>query len=362
MLIVEKKQKIYLPKEYHYINNICALLYDQLTYYLLPELQEQLGQTTFLASDDKELIEVLKSTDEHFLDVLASYKDSKPLEIVLIKHITMSILSDMVNYLYEAIKIAQKGKMSVAFSLMRKPFTDQLLILEQLFTDAPDFIDRFFHNGDPKQYDPSSKNLDKKQIIQKSTEKIGTFIFDADLIHELRYDKSVSWGLNPITNQALHIVTNDNNYKTENQNFNFTFPVEDTDVNEQIGVFYELMFDLLGYTSTVIDELLFQYVENGENVKTKHRFKNIISKLILLNPPSSSKFFLPFFSKALKTQCEICKHLNIFGKRDLHMYFFEETFYCKKCFNEVDVEQKKINVIVNALNIQIKDELRNNDT
>lgn len=349
MLIIEKNQKIYLPKKFHYINNICSYIYDHLTFYLRNEHQEQLANTLFDTTKDEELREALKNKNLHFLDILGSLENTKHLETVLTKHFTMSILSDMVNYLYESIKIAQKGKMNVAFSLLRKPFTDQLLILEQILIDASEFIDRFFHKGDSHHYDPSSKKLDKSSIIHTSVEKIGLFFYEPVLIFQLRYDKSVYWGLNSITNRALHMVTNDKNYRTGKQDFNFTFPVEKADIDEQLEYFYNTVYALLTYTSEVIDEILYKYIADGQKSKITRQFKRIISSLILMNEKDSSNFFSKLFSKALKTECEICKHNNKFGKRALQTYFFEDMFFCVRCFNPIEISHNKIDFIVKNL-------------
>lgn len=53
------------------------------------------------------------------------------------------MLSDMVNFIYESIIIAQKGKMSVAYSLIRKPSKDQLCLLEQILVNQEEFFQRF---------------------------------------------------------------------------------------------------------------------------------------------------------------------------------------------------------------------------
>jgi hypothetical protein len=55
--------------------------------------------------------------------------------------------------------------MTVAYALLRKPLTDELIILEQLLTDNQNFICRFFHSGNPNKHEPSNRNIDKKKII-----------------------------------------------------------------------------------------------------------------------------------------------------------------------------------------------------
>ncbi|BAU52393.1 hypothetical protein [Mucilaginibacter gotjawali] len=186
MIIIEKGAKVNLPKEYHLVNNICAHLYDHITEILADSYYSEMRSTNIVFGEDEELKKKFIEKKELALDILKSSNKNDDLEIVLTKHIVMSIISDMVNFIYESMIIAQKGKMSVAFALVRKPFTDQLLILEQILVDRKDFIDRFFHKGNPEDYDPSSHKLNKKQIIKNALSKLELSVFDPELIFELR--------------------------------------------------------------------------------------------------------------------------------------------------------------------------------
>lgn len=69
---------------------------------------------------------------------------NKDLELILTKHIILSITSDFINFVFESLYCAKRGKITVAYALIRKPFTDELLILEQLLYNRSDFIYRFF--------------------------------------------------------------------------------------------------------------------------------------------------------------------------------------------------------------------------
>ena len=213
------------------------------------------------------------------------------LEEALVKHVTMSILGDFVNFVYESLSCAQRGKMEVAYSLLRKPFLDELLIFEQILIDRTDFINRFYHKGEPKLYDPSDKAINKKEIIQKSLEQIrNTHFFSDELIYTLRYDKSSTSGINGISNQALHIVTNDPNYRTNDQELNFVFSVKE-DHLRYWDHYYYFVPHLLFYSVAVIDEILFKYVsgEVAQAHKTVKELRRMICFLLLSEKNHKSK-------------------------------------------------------------------------
>lgn len=238
MIIIEKGQKTRVPKHFHFVNNICAYIYDQLTEILSDPFYMDMANSNVEFNNDEKLRIAFNSGDDHPLDILQKNGRNDDIEIIVTKHVVMSIIADMVNFIYETMVIAQKGKMSVAYALLRKPFTDQLLILEQIMTDRKDFIERYFHDGDPKKYDPCARDLDKNAVIDKALKKLNSVIFQSDIIYELRYDKSSEGGINALTNHALHIVPNDKNYKTEHQGFNFTFPLGDDDLEDYYSHYY----------------------------------------------------------------------------------------------------------------------------
>ncbi len=196
MLFIEKGAKVKLPKQYHFVNNACATLYDQIVEILSESYYSEMRETTVEFGEDKELREIFIENKVHAIDALKSAQRNDDLEIILAKHIVMSVITDMLNFIYESISIAQKGKMSVAYALIRKPFTDQLLILEQILNDKTDFINRFFHKGNPEDYDPNSKKLNKKEIINKAFSKDKSNLFTPEWIYELRYDKASKLGIN----------------------------------------------------------------------------------------------------------------------------------------------------------------------
>jgi len=339
MLIIEKNAKTKLPKDYHFVNNMCAYIYDHITEILADPYFSEMRATTIRFEEDENLKKLFENSDIHALDALKLGNRHGDLEIVLVKHIVMSIISDMSNFIYESIHIAQKGKMSVAYALTRKPFTDQLLILEQILVDRKDFIDRFFHKGNPNEYDPSSSKIDKREIINKAFLKLTLTGFSPELIYELRYDKSSKMSINWVSNHALHIVTNDKNYRTEDQNLNFVFSKEE-DIQSYWSHYFTTIPMLLTYTSSVIDKIVFEIIPNNGNRQELKQLQRLTGLMILLDSKGkdkSSNAIFKQFSNLLITECLICKHKNKFRKEDFRLFFYQRLFLCGKCYNPIQL-------------------------
>jgi hypothetical protein len=338
MIVIEKGAKTRLPKPFHFVNNICAYLYDQLTEILSDPYY--LGMASTTVNDESGVLNKTLEEDElHPFDALKKLGLTDELEISVSKHVVMSIIADLVNFVYESIVIAQKGKLGVAYALLRKPFTDQLLILEQIVADRKDFIDRYFHDGDPQKYDPSAANLDRKKVIEESVKKLKSLLYSPEFIYELRYDKSSERGLNSFTNHALHIVTNHKHYKTENQGLNFTFPLNDEDMFDFYNHYYSSVSVLLNYLAAVVDHIVFELIEDKEKRRAEKLLKRFIGFIMLYDDQkrSLSKSTYSNLSKLISHECEICKAKNKFTKRDFDDYFYSHYFTCKRCFNPLAV-------------------------
>lgn len=337
MLIIEKGEHTALPKTYHTVHNICAYLYDHMTEVISDFYYLSMAHTPF----DPPLPPEAGNDDFDHLDYLAKHGRHDELEIVVTKHLVMSMIGDMANFLYESLRIAKSGKMSVAYALLRKPFTDQLLIFEQLLIDRKDFINRFYHSGEPKQYDPSDRTIDKKAIINKAVEMLNTIdLYNADLLYELRFDRSSPASINGITNQALHIVTNDKGYPTQQRDLNFIFGAPDR-VEDQWKHYYFVMPLLLSYVGEVVDRIVFTLIADPEGRHELKALERMLAFAMIFHEPNDkpTNNMLRHVGKMLETVCPICQEKNRFSKSYLKIYFFEGEFYCKRCHNPMKLNE-----------------------
>lgn len=354
VLYIKKSEKINLPKRYRKVNNICALIYDQLTEIYKLENYSNLSETEIIRPKHEKFKDEFESGELHALDWLKENEGTSELTEVITKHLVMSITSDFINFIYESLRCAKNGKMTVAYALLRKPLTDELLILEQLLIDNQDFINRFFMDGKIKGYDPSSRNIDKQVIIEKSVKKLFLNpIFQSDYIYELRYDKSCDFGMNGITNQALHIVTNDFHYRTDEQNLNFVFSNED-DFKRYREHYYTFVPYLLTYAVSVIDGIIFNFLKDSDNQNL--RFVKALKRLtgfMLLNKHTGAvnkkeleKIF-KIIGEGMPKKCESCGYQNSIDYNDFKLFFETEVFICQKCFSNLLSTPESIQSIKN---------------
>lgn len=346
-LFIENEKDSVLPKKHHKVNNICAIIYDQITEIFTQKNYKSLFETNLKFDKNNQNLEQFENGEIHILDFLKENELNDDIENILTKHILLSISSDFVNFVFESLNCAKKCKSTVAYALSRKPFTDELLLLEQLLVDRKDFIHKFFHIGEPKNYDPSY-NYKKKEIIKETIEKAITklkmnFFYSKDFIYELRYDKSLVRGINGISNKALHIVTTDKNYKTTEQNLNFIFSGQD-DIFDQLNDYYSTIPHLLFYSASVIDEIAFSFTENNDNENKSTRilkqFKRLVgyilfTEAIKVTKTSENNKLFKTISENLNFICENCNLKNESERADFEYFFYSNSITCKNCSTDL---------------------------
>lgn len=339
MLYIEKGEKSDLPLKHQKANNICAHIYDQLVEIFESRDYKAMHVGEYKVDHSQHiLLKEIENNEIHILDWLKKNNLDKELTDLLVKRLTVSIVEDFVHFMYESLSSAKKGKMSVAYALLRKPFTDELLILEQLLFDPDDFIQRFYYEGNPSQYDPSDKSIDKRIVIRNALTKIiPNAFYTEDLIYDLRYNKSTGYGINKMTNHALHIVTRDKNYVTKDQNLNFIFSTK-ANLKEYWKHYYSFVPILLMYAVSVIDSIVFKYLPNrktdfGRFYKEFIRTLGFLflSEEIKKTDTRRLKNIFNYISNNIKFYCSNCSKTVLLNKLEFEFFFVNGYFSCSTC-------------------------------
>jgi hypothetical protein len=155
----------FLPKEFCFSHDFAFFLHDLLADIIVEGEKARIFDITFKfkSEEQRELFKNLSA--EELWDWLAE-NDKATHYTLIYKQICVALLSDFCHFVYEGLQCSKKAKLSVAYSLFRRPFKDNLLILEWLLADPIDFMDRFY-NEDPAVYAPQNLSTERKiQVIE----------------------------------------------------------------------------------------------------------------------------------------------------------------------------------------------------
>jgi len=340
----------FLPIEYYFVHDMCLRFHDFIV--------EDIGSDRF-AEKSKRDFKVDTSTPpaegEDVLDWLEKHGQGELVNEVLSYELIRGLLSDFCNFVLSALRAVSKMKIAVAFALMRKPFLETLLLVEQLLCDEKTFMKSFALSSD--NFDPTSIPKERKQhIISICIEQLShKEMYDAERIYQLRFDKAKTESLFCMTNMANHLITTRHpTFTTVKQNLNLVF-LHDEDYAANLDYIYFYIPYILHYAVEVIETLL---VRKG--ILTDEEFKNrqLIRFIGVMLFMEQSKFIEtkaenPFdvLSANLKETCQTCEKENTIYKSDFFSYYENEFFTCKHCMTPMTFENSTLQELYKVLNI-----------
>lgn len=245
----------------------------------------------------------------------------------LYKHMIFSIVSDYNKYVFDAIDCASKYHFGPAFTLLRKPFKDDLLLLEMLYTKGHRFIPYFLNN--PIQelaIDKIAKNPKRlKNILRKSCKKLN--FFTGAKMYNLRYSKKSKESLEKIWNKTSHIITNHKSYATENGNLNIIFATDEI-VEEHIVYFYKVCCSIQLYFVQLLLRIL-----KDENLISEEIYNKNIINLYFAFSCTLDEDIPKEIARALIVKCESCGNQFQITKEIIKDNNKNKTFNyrCSKC-------------------------------
>lgn len=257
-----------------------------------------------------------------------------------------SILKDLNYYLYESLSCNERGKVTVAFTLARKPLQDNLFYLSWILVDSKDFLNKILYL-DTKNYDVS-KIKGKKDYMTKLFSKVKTILenrddaldfsssmINSDLLYDVIYNKKAKNSLTSIFDQSIHLVTTNPNYPTDRQNLNFVFS-DDKIWDSFWRVYNEKIPYIIYYLVEIVVAIFENILKIDHDISTINRYIRNLKFLMTLGPKEDTKsledvFNLLFKNENLNITCDKC------GKKyEFNDYLVKEIkndflFSCQKC-------------------------------
>lgn len=251
------------------------------------------------------------------------------------KHFMFAVLSDYISYVYDAILCAAKMHPNQAYTLLRKPLKDNLLMLELAFTGKNRFISQFL-NKDIENFSIDKITAEeKKKIIRRSAKKIN-YPTSAKILYDFRYSKKSETGLERIWNKSSHIITICKDYKTDNGNLNMIFN-DDANIREYVNYFFITM----PYIQYYVTRLVFYYLKEEELINEIEFLQNDALLLIKLN--SVEKFPKDIYYDLIKDFSLLCPNCNnmieLSKNEDIQNQISKAFYYkCPKCKNNINLD------------------------
>jgi hypothetical protein len=325
-----------LPKQFAFSHGLCIFLHNELV-----DLMKLLLEGNFLSVpvqgkgrpplptrlDGERLFCWLEDND--YGDVVVQ---------MYVRSVFPAIVSDMCNFLLEALNCSRKGKLTVAYALLRKPLREDLFYLERLLADPADFIGGF--HGEPivelaiERFLRTPGRL--QSVIAAAAARLpASEMYAADQLFSLRYDRAAPEGFAGLWDKALHLITLNQSIRTEDQNLNFIFSDAESHGVQWTHLYTRLPL-LLSYAVDVSLALAIGLLDLPvPQLKEMQAHRQIALALWLddcakLKTGRASSHTCHAMVRSGVLRCPECGCLSI-GKRSLKKLYFHHPITCSGC-------------------------------
>ena len=327
-----------LPTKYRKRHQLMLYLYDILVDMLVKADKYHLSNLSF------RFIKEINGEIDLF-DELDRQKDLDISEYVYIPHIFFSILRDLNYYLFESLSCIERGRVTVAFSLARKPFQDNLFYLSWILVQPHDFLEKIQY-GAPREYDVSNLKGEKEFVIDlflKAKESIqyennfldfSKEILNPELLYDIIFNRKAENSLTSVFDQSIHLVTKNKNYPTEKRNLNFIFS-DDKIWDDFWQLFYEKIPYILIYLVEVAIAIFEKYFDIDSEIVTFNRYIRNLKIVFALSGEENKEleniFDLLFSSDNLSMVCEECRKPYEFNAILVRELKEDYLYTCQSC-------------------------------
>lgn len=248
------KEYLYLPERFWRKHKQCELLVGQIEEFIINDIYNDLRYQMFAMDYTNDIKE-----GEHIFDYLLRKGKIEEHDKLVRKSLVNGLLIDTCYFLQEALSCSKKKRLTVTFSLLRKPFVFHLLVYLRILFDS-EFLEQF-NNQDLFDVNNITEE-DKKLLIKESLPLLlGAKTLTVEEIYDWIFNQNEQDSLINLSNKALHLSTTRNkNNTTGIQNLNFIFAKQD-DIENIWTFFYQRLPILLLYFVEIIDPLILTLID-----------------------------------------------------------------------------------------------------
>lgn len=319
-----------IPKKYWAKHEFCFHLHDLMASLLVQMEIKKAGHIQFEidSEEDRRLLE----SSPHILDFLNKSGRGDLERRAVINHTCNAVFSDILHFIYEALRALEKRKFTVAFSLLRKPLKEGLLIVAQMCADEVKFFDKM--KSDAKNL-LNRKDLDETRIRAlleaAMKESRGCSFTSPDAVYDAVFNFQNDLGLARLFDKAMHLVTEFPRNQTEDYNLNFIFK-NPMDEDIYSGGTYAQLAMLILFLHIMQIELYGRMREPSKNYQNWMLFTSLAAyeALFTIGRPRMTNFVNSHFAEFM--QCPVCETQLRVKKVDAPRLFIGESLDCSQCF------------------------------
>lgn len=320
-----------IPRELRLAHEYCFFLHDQCVHLLAQYEAAGAHSVKIKFRSQEEAKRFSQLAQGGAIDALRATGYPAEARRVILNTITIAMVSDTLHHLFEALKCLEKRKAVVAFNLLRKPLTDDLIYLAWMLGDEDGFFEAF-SSGDAARLSANAVGNVRTTILQKALDetKVASAI-SADFVREALFDRKNPHGLQGLFQHAVHLVTVQHiELRTSPENFNFIFKNHaDDDIYASV---YEQLPHLMLYLSHIILELFERIAPMDPGAKFGFETRSMFG-LYLVERGDTGQDVVDRLTKTLTPDvgCGDCETPLVVTMHNASRIVLTESFRCTAC-------------------------------
>lgn len=338
----------HLPEEFEFSHWFSFFLHDQLVETLKSAEKAEVFNSTIQFKDESHGKAIEGLSGEEFILWLEGNGYKEEVLVLYYKQLCAALLSDFLHFIYESLKCSRKGKLTVAYALLRKPLKENLFYLEWLLARPGDFLERFEKDNPHRFKLPFPKESTESEhiaIIREAVKntKTGEWM-EPEFIHELRFKKNSPISLEPLWQKANHLITTFKYMETEECNLNFVFSDSDAHYSQWSG-YYQFVPILLFHAVEVIEALLKSFARRENEEADIMPLRTVAGMMLYLeNPPwetDMAEAILDFGATLQEAglNCPKCGAEFQFHQRNISLFYDSGSLECEQGCGEISLHQ-----------------------
>jgi len=328
--LIPRNRLALIPENLRLAHEYCFFIHDECTRILLEyEGAKAYAVSIKFRTERDAKIFSTKTAKRNPISTMRSLGYEIEARQVILNQITMAMVSDCLHHIFEALKCLEKRKVVVAFNLLRKPLTDNLLYLSWMLGDEDAFYLAFTKNS-PRGITSSKLKSKRSEIISNALAVTQiSHILDSIFIDKVLFDKSNDMGFQKLFQHAVHLVTvQEVNLETAPENFNFIFYGNDHD--DLYLATYHVLPNALLYLSHVIFKLFERIAAPDEGSKIAFNVRSILG-FYLLQGGDLKSYAVQSLSALKIIECPDCQSPLKMTAHNAARMILTESFRCVKC-------------------------------
>jgi|694.fasta_scaffold66490_4 hypothetical protein len=325
-----------IPEHHRRSHEFCWYVYRHLAQMLIQH--DEVGAHR-VVSDAFRAIAKEQGQNPSEVDMLNFLQDNgfgKEYRFHLISNLALALTADMLRYLHEGLRALQECHFSIAFTLLRKPFKENLIFLAWLLGGEEDFLQNFSANN----YKTLNR-IGEEDQLKILSDAIGCTVtpgyFDATLMREAVFSKQQEFGLEPLWQKATHLITSQGSLlRTPDYSINFIF--EPADSEHYYNILYQWLPDLFLLTSQIVPECLMKSLHFNE-VTYSHHLVTTIGYYEALGHAESGAGISQVLNTAFRSflKCGRCGEQLLISNSNACRLYEIETIRCDQCGGDTQV-------------------------